>query len=95
MSEKHKQVSRVLNCFEHFLIFISAFSGCVSISVFALLFSVLAVIASSTLGLKICAITARIKTYKPIFLYFLNLSYVTMDSDSFWMLFYMEHLLLN
>ena len=34
ISEKHKQMYKVLNCFEQFLIFISAVSGCVSISAF-------------------------------------------------------------
>ena len=47
MNEKHKKVCRVLNYFEHFLIFISAVSSCVSISAFYSLLSVFAGIASS------------------------------------------------
>ena len=39
MSEKHKKVCRVLNYFEHFLIFVSAISVCVSIFAFAALHS--------------------------------------------------------
>ena len=35
MSEKHKKVCRALNYFEHFLVLISAVSGCVSVSAFA------------------------------------------------------------
>ena len=35
MSEKHKKACRGLNYFENFLVFISAASGCVSISTFA------------------------------------------------------------
>ena len=47
MSEKHKNVCRVLNYFEHFLAFVSAVSGCVSVSAFASLVGVFGSIASS------------------------------------------------
>ena len=60
MSEKHKKACRALNWFEHFLIFISAVSCCVSISAFASLAGVLVGITSSERGPKIYAITARI-----------------------------------
>ena len=40
MSEKHKKVCRSLNYFEHFLIFIFNFRGCVSFSAFASLVNV-------------------------------------------------------
>ena len=66
MSEKHKKACRALNWFEHLLIFISAVSCCVSISAFASLAGVLVGIKSSERGLKIYAITARIKKYKSI-----------------------------
>ena len=66
MSKKHKKVWRALNFFEHFLIFISAVIGCVSISAFASLILVPACITVSAIGLKIYAITARIKKYKSI-----------------------------
>ena len=46
MSEKHKKVCRALNFFEHFFVFISAISGCVSISAFDLLVVVPVGIAS-------------------------------------------------
>ena len=62
MSEKHKNVRRALNYFEYFLILVSAVSGCVLISTFASLFSVSVTITSSAVGLKICALTARIKS---------------------------------
>ena len=52
---------KVMNYFEYFLIFISAVSGCVSISAFALVIGVPVGITSSALGLKICAMTAGIK----------------------------------
>ena len=55
---------RILNYYEHFLIFISAVSGCVSISVFTSLVGVPVGIASSAVGINICAITAEIKMYK-------------------------------
>ena len=54
MSEKHKNLSRTLNYFERFLIFISAVSGSVQSSTFASLVVVLVGIRSSAIGLKIC-----------------------------------------
>ena len=42
------------------------FTSCVSISAFASLVGVLVVVTSSTVGIKICAITAGIKKYKSI-----------------------------
>ena len=53
MSEKHQKIWSALNNFEHFLIFVSAVNGCVSISAFALLVIVSTDIASSAVGLKI------------------------------------------
>ena len=66
MSGKHKKVCRALNYFENFLIFISAVSGCISISEFASLVGVHVGMTSSAVGLKTCAIHARIKKYKSI-----------------------------
>ena len=66
MNEKHKKVCNASNYLEHFLIFISPFSGCVSISEFTSLVAVPVGIISSAVGLKICAITAGIKKYKYI-----------------------------
>ena len=60
-SEKRKRRCGPFNCFEHFCAFVSAISGCVSISPFASLVGVPVGIASSAVGLKICAITAGIK----------------------------------
>ena len=57
----HIKVSRVLNQFDHFLIFGSAFSVCFSISAFASLAGISIEIMSPAVELKICAITARIK----------------------------------
>ena len=64
MSKEHKKVCRILYYFEHFLIFASTISGCVSICTFDSLVGVPVGIASFTVGLKICAIIARIKNYK-------------------------------
>ena len=61
MCEKFKNVCRVLNYFDYFLVFVSAISGCVSISVFVLLINVPVGNASSVVGLKIFALTAGIK----------------------------------
>ena len=62
MSEKQKKVGRVLNYFEHFLAFVSAVSGCISISTFASLVGVV----SSAVGIKLCAIIAEIKKYNQL-----------------------------
>ena len=51
----------VQNSFLFFTIF-----GCVSISAFSSLVAIPVGITSSTIGLKICAITARIKKYNSI-----------------------------
>ena len=56
MSEK--QVCKALNYFKHFLIFISAVTGFISVFPFALL--------NSVVGLKIYAITAGNKKYQSI-----------------------------
>ena len=61
MSKKYKKVYRVLNYTEHLLILISTVTGCVSISDFASLVGIPIGIMSSTIGLKICVITAGIK----------------------------------
>ena len=66
MSKKHKNVCITLNYIEYFLILSSTITGCISISVFASLVGIPIGITSSAIGLKICAITAAIKKYKPI-----------------------------
>ena len=64
MYEKYKKTCKYLNYAEHLLILASAVTNCVSISAFASLVGVPAGIRSSAVGIKICAITARIKKYK-------------------------------
>ena len=66
MKEKYEKTCKYLNYVEHLLILASTVTGCVSISAFASLPSVPVVITSSTLGIKICAITVGIKKYKSI-----------------------------
>ena len=51
---------------ENFLILVSTVTGCVSVSAFDSLVCVLVGIMSSSVGIKISAITARIKKYKSI-----------------------------
>ena len=51
---------------EHFLILASTISGYISISAFTSLIGIPIGITSFAIGLKICAITARIKKYKSI-----------------------------
>ena len=50
-----------LNYIEHFLILVSAVTGCSSISAFASLVDIPARLMSCTIALSICAIIARIK----------------------------------
>ena len=66
VNEKHKKVCRALNYFEHFLVFVSAFKGCVSIPAFASVIGVPVAIVSSAVGIKIYEVTAGIKKYKSI-----------------------------
>ena len=66
MSKKPKTMHRTLLYYDQFLPAISAVSGCVLISAFASLVGAPIGIANSAVGLKICAITARIKKYKSI-----------------------------
>ena len=61
MSKMHKKICTTLNYIEYFLILGSTVTGCISISAFASLVGVPIGIASSAIGLKICAITAAIK----------------------------------
>ena len=62
MSEKCKKTCMYSNYVEHLLILVST----VTTSVFASLVCVPVGITSSAVGIKICAITAGIKKYKPI-----------------------------
>ena len=59
MSEKHPKICRALNKFEHFLVFVSAVNGCVSISTFSSLVIVSTDIASSAVELKIFCYICR------------------------------------
>ena len=59
-------MGEALNYFEQFLVFVSVVSGCVSISPFPSLVDVPVHIASSAVGINICAITTGIKKYMPI-----------------------------
>ena len=62
MSKKHKKVFRVLNYIEHLLILISTVTRFISIYAFASLVGIPIGITSSAIGLKICLITAGIKS---------------------------------
>ena len=66
MSKKHKKVRVTQNYIEHFLILTSTLNVYVFISFFSSLVGIKIGITSSTKGVKICAITARIKKYKSI-----------------------------
>ena len=67
MSKKYKKIRKTPNYIEHLLILASVvIIGCVSISAFASLAGIPIGITSSAVELKICAITAGIKKYKPI-----------------------------
>ena len=60
MDGKHKKAGRALTYFEHSLIFTFAVSGCVSIPACISEVGVSVGIASSAVGLNICAITAEV-----------------------------------
>ena len=66
MSKKHKNICTILNYIEQFLILVSTFTGCISISAFASLIGIAIGTTSSLIGLKICATTAGVKKYKSI-----------------------------
>ena len=66
MSKKHRNVSATLNDIDHFLILASIITRCISISAFASFIAVPIIITISAIGLKICAITAKIKKCKSI-----------------------------
>ena len=66
VNKNHKQVCTTINYMEHFLILAAIVTGCISISAFASLVGIPIGIMSSSIGLKICAITAGLKTYKPV-----------------------------
>ena len=55
-----------LNYIEQSLIVVSTITGCVSIFAFTSLVGIPVGIGSSAVGLIICVITARIKTFEPI-----------------------------
>ena len=62
LCKKHKKVCATLNYIGHVLILASVVTICISISAFTSLVSITIVITSSAVGLKICAITATIKS---------------------------------
>ena len=62
MSKKHKKVCGVLTYIEHLLILVSTVTAYVSISAFASLVGIHVGITSSAVRLKICVITAGIKS---------------------------------
>ena len=66
MGEKYKKTCNYFNRVQHFHILAWIIASCVSTSVFASVFCVPVGITSSPVGIKLCAITARIKKYKPI-----------------------------
>ena len=61
MSEKHKK-NVYLKYVEHLLILTSTVTGYISISGFSSLVAISAGITSSAVGIKVCAITAGIKS---------------------------------
>ena len=66
LSNKNKKVFSTLNYNEHFLTLVFAVTVSISISAFASLINIFHGIMSSTIGLNISAIIARIKRYKAI-----------------------------
>ena len=66
MIKRYKKTCKYLNYVEHLLILVSTVTGCVSVSAFTSLICVPVDITCSTVGMKICAITAEIIKHKSI-----------------------------
>ena len=66
MCVNNEIICGAFNYFENFLIFVSVFGTCVSISAFASLVSVTVGTARFVVGLKLCVIIARIKLHNSI-----------------------------
>ena len=64
ISEEHKKTCKYLSYIEHLLILVSTVTGRISIAAFASLVCVAVGIMSSSIRIKICAITAGIKNYQ-------------------------------
>ena len=65
-SNKNKKVCTTVNYIEHFLTLVFTVTVRISISTFASQVDISKGIMTSTIGLNICAIIARIKKYKSI-----------------------------
>ena len=66
MSGKYKKTCNYLNYVKCMFVWASTVTGCISKSAITSLVAVPVSVASSTVGLKICGITASIKKYKSI-----------------------------
>ena len=66
MNKKHKRSFASLNYIKNLLILTLVVNRCVSVSDFAFLVGISIGITSSTVRLKIYAVTARITKYKPM-----------------------------
>ena len=66
MIRKIKKICTTINYMQHLVILNSMITRCISISAFASLIGIPIKIMSSAIGLKICAITARIKKHKSV-----------------------------
>ena len=64
MCKKQKKVCANLIYIEHFLILALTITRCISVSPFTSLVDILIEITSSTIEIKICAVTAGVKKYK-------------------------------
>ena len=64
ISMRHQKVCTAFNHIEQSLFLVSAITGCFPISAFGSLVGIPIAIASSVVGLNICAISAGIKKYK-------------------------------
>ena len=64
MIKKNKKVCTTVNYIKHFLILITAVTGCISISAFVSLLGIPIEISTSAIRLKICAINVGIKNDK-------------------------------
>ena len=66
LSKRYKNFCTALSYTEHLLILASAVTGCFSTFVFTSLVGLSIIIATSTIGYEICAITSGIKNNKSV-----------------------------
>ena len=66
ISKKHEKVCVILKYIDHLLTLVSTVNGCILVTCFASLVDIFVAVASSMVGIKICAMFQWIKKYKAV-----------------------------